>query len=139
MNAPCLDLDLHRLDLRFAGARVAEPRAVEWIARSIESGGPLVPCIVVAEPVEVSDCGVRLLLIDGYRRIAALRRLGRDTANASSVGGSPTISSSGQIKYHPAHQQIFSTEAGQTRIRIATHAKFSLPTRPMPREVASCS
>jgi len=32
MNTQCLDLDLHRLDLRFAGARVAEPRAVERIA-----------------------------------------------------------------------------------------------------------
>jgi ParB family transcriptional regulator, chromosome partitioning protein len=81
MNAPCLDLDLHRLDLRFAGARVAEPRAVERIARSIESGGQIVPCIAVADPpVPVLEGGERLILIDGYRRIAALRRLGRDTA-----------------------------------------------------------
>ena len=80
MNAPCLDLDLHRLDLRFAGARVAEPRAVERIARSIESGGQIVPCIAVADPpVQVLEGGERLVLIDGYRRIAALRRLGRDT------------------------------------------------------------
>jgi hypothetical protein len=72
---------LHRLDLRFAGARVAEPRAVERIARSIECGGQIVPCIAVADPpVEVLEGGERLVLIDGYRRIAALRRLGRDTA-----------------------------------------------------------
>ena len=81
MNTQCLDLDLHRLDLRFAGARVAEPRAVERIARSIECGGEIVPCIAVADPpVEVLKGGERLVLIDGYRRIAALRRLGRDTA-----------------------------------------------------------
>src|SRR5499427_8344710 len=81
MNAQCLDLDLHRLDLRFAGARVAEPRAVERIARSIECGGQIVPCIAVADPpVEVLKGGERLVLIDGYRRVAALRRLGRDTA-----------------------------------------------------------
>ena len=81
MNTQCLDLDLHRLDLRFAGARVAEPRAVERIARSIERGGQIVPCIAVADPpVEVLEGGERLVLIDGYRRIAALRRLGRDTA-----------------------------------------------------------
>jgi ParB-like chromosome segregation protein Spo0J len=81
MNAQCLDLDLHRLDLRFAGARVAEPRAVERIARSIERGGQIVPCVAVADPpVEVLQGGERLVLIDGYRRIAALRRLGRDTA-----------------------------------------------------------
>jgi ParB family transcriptional regulator, chromosome partitioning protein len=80
MNAQCLDLDLHRLDLRFAGARVAEPRAVERIARSIECGGQIVPCIAVADPpVEVLEGRERLVLIDGYRRIAALRRVGRDT------------------------------------------------------------
>jgi ParB family transcriptional regulator, chromosome partitioning protein len=76
MDAQCLDLDLHRLDLRFAGARVAEPRAVERIARSIESCGQIVPCIAV----DASKGCERLVLIDGYRRIAALRRLGRDTA-----------------------------------------------------------
>ena len=81
MDTQCLDLDLHRLDLRFAGARVAEPRAVERIARSIERGGQLVPCIVVVDPpVTVLAGNERLVLIDCYRRIAALRRLGRDTA-----------------------------------------------------------
>jgi ParB-like nuclease domain len=81
MDTPCLDLDLHRLELRFAGARLVEPRAVEGIARSIERGGQIVPCIAVADPpVEPGEGGGRLVLIDGYRRVAALRRLGRDTA-----------------------------------------------------------
>jgi len=81
MNAPCLDLDLHRLDLRFAGARLAEPRAVERIARSIECGGQIVPCIAVADPpTPALEGGKQLVLIDGYRRVAALRRLGHDTA-----------------------------------------------------------
>src|SRR5216684_2601513 len=81
MDTPCLDLDLHRLELRFAGARLVEPRAVEGIARSIERGGQIVPCIAVADPpVDPREGGGRLVLIDGYRRVAALRRLGRDTA-----------------------------------------------------------
>ena len=81
MDTPCLDLDLHRLELRFAGARLVEPRAVERIARSIEQGGQIVPCIAVADPpVKAREGGERLVLIDGYRRVAALRRLGRDTA-----------------------------------------------------------
>jgi len=81
MATSCLDLDLHRLELRFAGARMAEPRAVERIARSIERGGQIVPCVAVADPpVAVLQSGERLVLIDGYRRIAALRWLGRDTA-----------------------------------------------------------
>src|SRR5260370_21737123 len=81
MDTPWLDLDLHRLELRFAGARLVEPRAVERIARSIEQGGQIVPCIAVADPpVKAQEGGERLVLIDGYRRVAALRRLGRDTA-----------------------------------------------------------
>jgi ParB family transcriptional regulator, chromosome partitioning protein len=81
MNARCLDLDLHRLDLRFAGTRVTDQRAVERMTRSIERGGQIVPCIAVADqPVEALEGGARLVLVDGYRRIAALRRLGRDTA-----------------------------------------------------------
>jgi ParB family transcriptional regulator, chromosome partitioning protein len=70
-----LDLDLHRLELRFAASRVVEPRAVERLARSIEQCGQIVPCIAVAEAN-----GAPLVLVDGYRRVAALRRLGRDAA-----------------------------------------------------------
>jgi len=87
MNTQWLALDLHRLDLRFAYARMTEPRAVEQIARSIERGGQVAPCIVVADPpVEALQGVERLVLIDGYRRIAALRRLGRDTAQVECWG-----------------------------------------------------
>jgi ParB family transcriptional regulator, chromosome partitioning protein len=72
-DSQCVELDLHRLELRYAAARVIEPRAVERLARSIETSGQLVPCIGVAE-------GERVVLLDGYRRVAALKRLGRDTA-----------------------------------------------------------
>ena len=67
--------DLHRLELRYAQARVAEPRAIERLARSIEQCGQLIPCIAVIEAG-----AAQWVLVDGYRRIAALRRLGRDTA-----------------------------------------------------------
>jgi ParB family chromosome partitioning protein len=80
MDGELLDLDLHRLDLRFAESRLVEPRAVERIARSIERCGQIVPCVVVAVPGGSGADGERLVLIDGYRRIAALRRIGRDTA-----------------------------------------------------------
>jgi ParB family transcriptional regulator, chromosome partitioning protein len=81
MNTARLDVDLHRLELRFAGARLIEPQAVERLARSIERDGQIVPLIVVGSP-DSSDAkdGERLVLIDGYRRVAALRRLGRDRA-----------------------------------------------------------
>ena len=81
MDSELLDLDLHRLDLRFAESRLVEPRAVERIARSIERCGQIVPCVVVAVPGGSGASGERLVLIDGYRRVAALRRIGRDTAS----------------------------------------------------------
>jgi ParB family transcriptional regulator, chromosome partitioning protein len=72
------ELDLHRLELRFAATRVAEPQAVQRIAASLERCGQLVPCVVVNAGCQ--DAGEEhLILIDGYRRVAALRRLGRDT------------------------------------------------------------
>jgi len=67
-------IDLHRLDLRFAPMRLVEPRAVERLAASIAHCGQLIACIAVPEG------GERLVLVDGYRRVAALRRLGHDTA-----------------------------------------------------------
>ena len=78
MDSERLELDLHRLELRFAASRLVEPRAVARIAHSIERCGQVVPCTVVAVP---GASGERLVLIDGYRRVAALRRLGRDTAS----------------------------------------------------------
>jgi ParB family transcriptional regulator, chromosome partitioning protein len=80
MDRHRLDLDLHRLDLRFAGSRLVEPQAVARIAQSIERCGQIVPCIVVAVPGGASTGSDPRVLIDGYRRVAALRRLGRDTA-----------------------------------------------------------
>ena len=69
------EVDLHRLELRFAQVRVLDSRAVEQLARSIEQSGQLIACVAVPE-----DASQRLILVDGYRRIAALRRLRRDTA-----------------------------------------------------------
>ena len=81
MTGERLDADLHLLELRFASARLIEPQAVERLARSIEHDGQIVPCIVVrASDSSDAKSGERLVLIDGYRRVAALRRLGRDRA-----------------------------------------------------------
>jgi ParB family transcriptional regulator, chromosome partitioning protein len=80
LHSHCLELDLHRLDLRFADSRLVEPHAVARLAESIERCGQIVPCIVVAVPGDEGGGAAALVLIDGYRRVAALRRLGRDTA-----------------------------------------------------------
>src|SRR5262245_37216909 len=74
MDVSSRELDLHRLELRYAATRVADPGAARQLTASLERCGQLVPCVVVKDPG-----GSGLVLIDGYRRIAALRRLGRDT------------------------------------------------------------
>lgn len=72
-----MELDLHRLELRFASMRIADAAAVQRLADSIEAHGQRVACIAADEPL------ASLVLIDGYRRVAALRRLGRDTARVT--------------------------------------------------------
>lgn len=77
---PCVDamavqVDLHRLELRFAPMRIVDARAVQRLANSIHEYGQLVACIAAQEPGNAA-----LVLIDGYRRVGALTRLGRDTA-----------------------------------------------------------
>ena len=72
-DSQTLESDLHRLDLRVASLRLRQPRVVERLARSIEQNGQLVPVVAVAEQVD------RWVLVDGYLRIEALRRLSQDT------------------------------------------------------------
>ena len=66
------ELEHHQLERRFAALRLPDPRALERLSRSLERSGQLSPCIAVAE----ADS---LVLLDGYRRLAALHRLGHDT------------------------------------------------------------
>jgi ParB-like chromosome segregation protein Spo0J len=83
-----VQVELHCLQLRFADTRIREPRAIERLARSIESCGQLVPCIAVRQSQGVGigneeDPSQGLggwVLIDGYRRVQALRRVGCDVA-----------------------------------------------------------
>ena len=84
------ELDLHRLDLRFAATRIAEPQAVQRIAASIERCGQLAACVVVNDPCSAETGEERLVLIDGYRRVAALRQLGRDTVDIECWSGDLT-------------------------------------------------
>jgi ParB-like chromosome segregation protein Spo0J len=83
---PDSEVELQRLQLRYAGARVSDERAVQRLMRSIDACGQLVACIAVCEGNGDSQ-GAPLVLIDGYRRVAALRRLGRDTARVQCRSG----------------------------------------------------
>jgi len=81
-NRPDREVELHRLELRFAATRVDDRRAVQRLVQSIDACGQLIACIAVqVQPVACAEAGATpLVLIDGYRRVAALRKLGRDTA-----------------------------------------------------------
>ncbi|MEN9377861.1 MAG: hypothetical protein RL710_3018 [Pseudomonadota bacterium] len=68
-------IDLHRLELRFEATRITDTVAVQRLANSIQESGQLVACIAADD----QDRGA-LVLIDGYRRLSALKRLGADTA-----------------------------------------------------------
>lgn len=68
-------VDLHRLELHFEATRIIDTPAVQRLVNSIQESGQLVACIAAAD----QDSGA-LVLIDGYRRVSALKRLGRDTA-----------------------------------------------------------
>jgi ParB/RepB/Spo0J family partition protein len=70
-----LRLDLHALIARFAKLRLQEPAKLARLQRSIEQQGQLMPVVAVPE------AGVeppQWVLIDGYRRLEALQRLGAD-------------------------------------------------------------
>ena len=75
-----MEIDLHQLDRPYAGLRIRDPRqSARWLA-SLSQGDPddaLGAVLVV--PAKAPD---RFVLIDGYARVSALERLGRDTTPA---------------------------------------------------------
>jgi len=70
-----VDIDLHQLELRHDDLRIRDGARRRRLVASVAEIGQQVPVIVIAE----AD---RLVLIDGYLRVEALRRLGRDQASA---------------------------------------------------------
>jgi ParB family chromosome partitioning protein len=69
-----LRLDLHFLIPRFAPLRLRDPERLARLTRSMRQHGQLMPVVVVAESLDPP----RWVLIDGYRRLEALREVGED-------------------------------------------------------------
>lgn len=74
-----MDLEFHQLDLRYEGLRVHRPDRERRLLASLAERGQQVPIVVIA----LADAPNRFLVIDGYKRIRALQRLGRDTVRAT--------------------------------------------------------
>ncbi|MBI2567914.1 MAG: ParB/RepB/Spo0J family partition protein [Candidatus Schekmanbacteria bacterium] len=72
-----MELEWHQLELKYQGLRVIDATAQARLMASLGEHGQRVPVLVVAA---APPCYV---LIKGYRRVAALRRLGRDTVQAA--------------------------------------------------------
>lgn len=74
-----MQVELHLLELRYAGLRAADPAARRKLLAALCEAGQQVPVVVVAVPTATG----RYVLIDGYARVELLRSLGRDTVEAT--------------------------------------------------------
>src|SRR5271154_385833 len=73
-----MHLEFHQLDRQWEHLRVREPHRQRRLLASLADSGQQTPIVVVAAgPPE------RYLVIDGYKRVAALEQLGRDTVEAT--------------------------------------------------------
>lgn len=72
-----MELDLHQLELRYEGLRRRSARKERAVLASLSEIGQQAPVVVL----EVEER--RVVLLDGYKRVRALKRLGRDTVLAT--------------------------------------------------------
>jgi ParB/RepB/Spo0J family partition protein len=73
-----MQLEFHQLDRRWEHLRVRHPARQRRLLASLADVGQQTPIVVV----EVEGQADRYIVIDGYKRIAALEQLGRDTVEA---------------------------------------------------------
>jgi ParB/RepB/Spo0J family partition protein len=71
-----VEVEIHRLSLRYERIRKRHPLQERSLLSSLAEIGQQLPVVVVSE----AD---RFVLIDGYKRVRALKRLGRDTVRAT--------------------------------------------------------
>jgi ParB family chromosome partitioning protein len=73
-----MQLEFHQLDRRWEHLRVHHPSRQRRLLASLADSGQQTPIVVVAAEGQAD----RYVVIDGYKRIAALEQLGRDTVEA---------------------------------------------------------
>ncbi len=73
-----MQLEFHQLDRRWEHLRVRHPARQRRLLASLADSGQQTPIVVVAAEGQAD----RFVVIDGYKRIAALEQLGRDTVEA---------------------------------------------------------
>jgi len=70
-----MELEWHQLDLRYEGLRRRHPAQERQLLSSMAELGQQTPIIVVSHITA-------FVVIDGYKRVRALKRLGRDTVRS---------------------------------------------------------
>jgi ParB-like chromosome segregation protein Spo0J len=73
-----MQLEFHQLDRRWEHLRARHPARQRRLLASLAESGQQTPIVVVA----AEDQADRYIVIDGYKRIAALEQFGRDTVEA---------------------------------------------------------
>ena len=73
-----MQLEFHQLDRRWEHLRVRHPARQRRLLASLADSGQQTPIVVVVAESQAD----RYVVIDGYKRIAALEQLGRDTVEA---------------------------------------------------------
>ena len=73
-----MQLEFHQLDRRWEHLRVRHPVRQRRLLASLAEVGQQVPIVVVAAQGQAD----RFAVIDGFKRLAALQQLGRDTVEA---------------------------------------------------------
>src|ERR1700690_1503275 len=73
-----MQLEFHQLDRRWEHLRVRQPSRQRRLLVSLADSGQQTPIVVVA----AEGAADRYVVIDGYKRLAALEQLGRDTVEA---------------------------------------------------------
>ena len=68
-----MNVELHQLDLRYERLRTRKPETERKLVASLAEIGQQVPVVVVR-----GEGPERFVLVDGYKRVRALRRLGQD-------------------------------------------------------------
>jgi len=68
-----VNVELHQLDLRYERLRTRKPETERKLVASLAEIGQQVPVVVVR-----GEGPERFVLVDGYKRVRALRRLGQD-------------------------------------------------------------
>ncbi|MBF8274843.1 MAG: chromosome partitioning protein ParB [Magnetococcales bacterium] len=116
-----IDLELHQVDRRFQGLRMRNLTALNLLTRSLEEAGQLVPVLVIpAEQVGM------WILIDGYMRVEALKRLEREVVQAEVFHGSEEEA----LMVHLAHGQARTWEVIEEAAMIRElHDRFDCSLR----------